>query len=50
MNPKKENKEREQSPRRTQKRKEKLLPFEQFKDIDWKIFMPVEEKIKVGKE
>ena len=33
MNPKKENKEREQSPRSSPKRKEKLLPFEQFKDI-----------------
>jgi len=50
MTNKKENRLREESPRNTPKPKRKLLPFERFKEIDWKIFMPVEEKIKVGKE
>ena len=50
MTNKKENKLREESPRSKPKPKRKLLPFERFKQVDWKIFMPVEEKVQVGEK
>jgi len=47
---KKQNKEREQAPRKPKKPERKPLFFDRFMNMDWKVFVPLKSKKEIRED